>query len=135
MTDIPETDRLRTVSGDHRPADAQSATRFDAEAFQAFSDLLGKAQALFWLNDFCNGLQDIASYPVAPAQTPLPSRAILHHLCGRAGMMGFTGLHEACHAILEADSGQAASDAACQRLRAEARLALQDAARQRALLA
>jgi len=115
------------VDNRHPP---QFAFLFDQETFCQFSDLLGKEKAQFWLESFRRGLiEDFAGDTEQP-EVPENARVSIHHICARAGLIGFRSLHEACLGFLEAGC----SAQAYQRVRAQVGLALPEIERQCAKL-
>lgn len=86
---------------------------FNSDKLDDFIDVMGPAQARRWLTAFQADLaREFAD--AAPNDT---SRSNIHHVCGRAGLIGFDGLHQACLDFLDTRSGQDAVVTAYLRVR------------------
>jgi hypothetical protein len=107
---------------------------FDRDMFREFIDLLGPDQARFWIDEFRNGLEEEFARPGEPAQVHAMSRANIHRICARAGLIGFRGLHEACLGFLEAGAEQEDADTAYRHLLVQAERAFPELERQSALI-
>lgn len=95
----------------------------DPDMLKDFTELFGPEQAQTWLEEFQAGLMAEATRPVAEGEDVKGRRNSIHHLCGRAGFIGFPALHAACVEFLEAAPSNSAANIAYERLRAQARLA------------
>ncbi len=107
----------------------------DQDKFRDYVDLLGRAQALYWLDVFHDGLAMEFSPPLGQAPDDGRSHANIHQLCARAGLIGFQALHRACLDYLEARAENGDTWAAYRRVRDQAEQAFGEIERQRAILA
>lgn len=113
---------------EHKPA--TSAESVDNAIFADFIVVVGPSQARFWLGQLRQNLLTEIVAPVAQ----LPARDNVHRICGRAGMMGFLPLHNACQVFLETGDDHADKTAIYKRLQSEAHSAVKEIDRQHSLL-
>ena len=108
---------------------------FAPAVFAEFVALLGRAQAAVWLGRFLDELKAECLAPLAMPRDAAQLRGMIHRICGRAGLIGFPALQEACLVFLEADTRQGEPTAVYRRICTEAARVFPEIERHRAALA
>lgn len=112
----------------------EAAQFLDPEIYRDFVDLMGWKQARFWLEKFRLGLSAELEHSYRPDRDPATSRENIHQTCARAGIIGFTVLHQACLAFLEAGGDPADPENTYRTVCTEAARVMSEIERQSALL-
>ncbi|MFN4128874.1 MAG: hypothetical protein ACK4GC_03525 [Paracoccaceae bacterium] len=102
--------------------------------FAEFVSALGPLKAAVWLERFCDELKEECPPDLARVQDFAKFRANIHHICGRAGFIGFAALHTACLEFLETGGEEGEQAAAYQRVSSEAARVYPEIERRRAAL-
>ncbi|MGY6696659.1 MAG: hypothetical protein ACXIUW_11645 [Roseinatronobacter sp.] len=92
----------------------------DPNSLAEFTELLGAAQAEFWLREF---REELCAEFALTAEAKLPQKNVrerVHHYCGRAGFIGFSALHAACVDYLERSAMPEVSATAYDQIRVQA---------------
>ncbi len=92
----------------------------DPTSLQEFTELMGTAQARFWLQEFRAELCAEFAPGSEPKHPEKTLRERVHHYCGRAGFIGFSALHAACVDFLEHAAAPEDSTTAHDRIRVQA---------------
>lgn len=123
MKRLPKAETAAKNIADRKPESEETPNMhplIDAASLQEFTELMGAAQAEFWLREFREEL--CAEFePGSEAKHPEKNvRERVHHYCGRAGFIGFFALHAACVDYLERSATPEVSATAYDRIRVQA---------------